>query len=170
MRFFGSSHRHDYRGVQYGVLLEYGCLLPPTRRIPARMSACFTRAIILLCLSLISSLVTAHMIEVPAGKKECFFEDLHVNDKVRRTPFISCTCYPYLLQMTVTYQVGGGGHLDIDFWVSLSLRSQREKLNAQASCQTLIHACWRNTSNNQPAVFLLLQKKMGDTSIASPIK
>ena len=22
--------------------------------------------------------------------------------------------------MTVTYQVGGGGHLDIDFWVSLS--------------------------------------------------
>ncbi|KAF9820954.1 hypothetical protein IEO21_00931 [Rhodonia placenta] len=40
------------------------------------------------------------MIEVPAGKKECFFEDLHVNDK-----------------MTVTYQVGGGGHLDIDFWL-----------------------------------------------------
>lgn len=23
--------------------------------------------------------------------------------------------------MTVTYQVGGGGHMDIDFWVSLSL-------------------------------------------------
>ncbi|CAE6396143.1 Endosomal protein P24B [Rhizoctonia solani AG-1 IB] len=41
------------------------------------------------------------MIEVPAGKKECFFEDLHINDK-----------------MTVTYQVGGGGHLDIDFWLS----------------------------------------------------
>ncbi|TFK55874.1 supernatant protein factor, C-terminal domain-containing protein [Heliocybe sulcata] len=41
------------------------------------------------------------MIEVPASKKECFFEDLHVND-----------------QMTVTYQVGGGGHLDIDFWLA----------------------------------------------------
>ncbi|CUA67736.1 Endosomal protein P24B [Rhizoctonia solani] len=41
------------------------------------------------------------MIEVPPGKKECFFEDLHINDK-----------------MTVTYQVGGGGHLDIDFWLS----------------------------------------------------
>ncbi|KIM83754.1 hypothetical protein PILCRDRAFT_68911 [Piloderma croceum F 1598] len=41
------------------------------------------------------------MIEVVAGKKECFFEDLHVNDK-----------------MTVTYQVGGGGHLDIDFWLA----------------------------------------------------
>ncbi|KAG8746791.1 p24 complex component [Ceratobasidium sp. 414] len=46
-------------------------------------------------------LAGAHMIEVPAGKKECFFEDLHVNDK-----------------MTVTYQVGGGGHLDVDFWLS----------------------------------------------------
>jgi len=43
----------------------------------------------------------SHLVEVPAGKKECFFEDLHVNDK-----------------MTVTYQVGGGGHLDIDFWLS----------------------------------------------------
>ncbi|KAH9173406.1 emp24/gp25L/p24 family/GOLD-domain-containing protein [Lactarius sanguifluus] len=44
---------------------------------------------------------SSHLIEVPASRKECFFEDLHVND-----------------QMTVTYQVGGGGHLDIDFWVS----------------------------------------------------
>ncbi|EGO01697.1 hypothetical protein SERLA73DRAFT_48719 [Serpula lacrymans var. lacrymans S7.3] len=41
------------------------------------------------------------MIEVAASRKECFFEDLHVND-----------------QMTVTYQVGGGGHLDIDFWLA----------------------------------------------------
>ncbi|KAL1946749.1 hypothetical protein VTO73DRAFT_14853 [Trametes versicolor] len=46
-------------------------------------------------------LVSGHMIEVPASKKECFFEDLHINDK-----------------MTVTYQVGGGGHLDIDFWLA----------------------------------------------------
>jgi len=45
-------------------------------------------------------LVSGHIIEVNAGKKECFFEDLHANDK-----------------MTVTYQVGGGGHLDIDFWL-----------------------------------------------------
>ena len=28
-------------------------------------------------------LVSGHMIEVPASKKECFFEDLHVHDKVR---------------------------------------------------------------------------------------
>ena len=45
------------------------------------------------------------MIELAAGKKECFFEDLHAEDK-----------------MTVTYQVGGGGHLDIDFWVSPSAK------------------------------------------------
>jgi len=48
----------------------------------------------------IPSLTLAHTIHVDAGRKECFFEDLHVND-----------------QMTVTYQVGDGGHLDIDFWV-----------------------------------------------------
>ncbi|KAI0081824.1 supernatant protein factor C-terminal domain-containing protein [Panus rudis PR-1116 ss-1] len=53
-----------------------------------------------LVLLVLPSFVFGHMIEVPASKKECFFEDLHVNDK-----------------MTVTYQVGGGGHLDIDFWL-----------------------------------------------------
>ncbi|KAH9848508.1 supernatant protein factor C-terminal domain-containing protein [Lenzites betulinus] len=46
-------------------------------------------------------LVSGHLIEVPAAKKECFFEDLHVNDK-----------------MTVTWQVAGGGHLDLDFWLT----------------------------------------------------
>ncbi|KAF8901671.1 emp24/gp25L/p24 family/GOLD-domain-containing protein [Gymnopilus junonius] len=64
----------------------------------------YTHSFLLSCLSLIflfSSLASAHLIEVPAGKKECFFEDLHVHDK-----------------MTVTYQVGDGGHLDIDFWLS----------------------------------------------------
>ncbi|KAF8974641.1 emp24/gp25L/p24 family/GOLD-domain-containing protein [Flammula alnicola] len=52
-------------------------------------------------LFIIPFLVSAHLVEIPAGKKECFFEDLHVHDK-----------------MTVTYQVGEGGHLDIDFWLS----------------------------------------------------
>lgn len=55
----------------------------------------------LFILSVLSSLISAHLIEVAAGKKECFFEDLHINDK-----------------MTVTYQVAEGGYLDIDFWVS----------------------------------------------------
>jgi len=46
-------------------------------------------------------LATAHIIHVAASKKDCFFEDLNINDK-----------------MTVTYQVGGGGQLDIDFWLT----------------------------------------------------
>nr|GAT53899.1 supernatant protein factor [Mycena chlorophos] len=50
---------------------------------------------------LLPALLHAHIIDIEAGKKECFFEDLHKHDK-----------------MTVTYQVGGGGHLDIDFWLS----------------------------------------------------
>lgn len=80
----------------------------------------------LLCLTilvLLQSLVSAHMIDVVAGKKECFFEDLHKNDKVCVVPsqhhWNACLCGHILLQMTVTYQVGGGGHLDIDFWVSM---------------------------------------------------
>lgn len=50
---------------------------------------------------LLIPLIHAHQIDIRAGQKECFFEDLHKNDK-----------------MTVTYQVGGGGHLDIDFWLA----------------------------------------------------
>ncbi|KAH0587245.1 hypothetical protein H2248_006049 [Termitomyces sp. 'cryptogamus'] len=60
-----------------------------------RFFACF--ALILF----IPALVSAHLIEIVSGHKECFFEDLHKQDK-----------------MTVTYQVGGGGHLDIDFWLT----------------------------------------------------
>jgi len=55
----------------------------------------------LLWLSLLSFIVSAYMIELPASMKECFFEDLHANDK-----------------MTVTFQVGGGGHMDVDFWLT----------------------------------------------------
>jgi len=32
-------------------------------------------------------------------------------------PRLSNLTHLLLFQMTVTYQVGGGGHLDIDFWV-----------------------------------------------------
>lgn len=42
------------------------------------------RAWTVLVLLATSWLAGAHMVEVPAGKKECFFEDLHVNDKVSR--------------------------------------------------------------------------------------
>lgn len=50
----------------------------------------------LLVLTLLPS-TSAHMVELQPHSKECFFEDLHHGD-----------------QMTLTYQVGGGGHLDID--------------------------------------------------------
>jgi len=46
-------------------------------------------------------LVAAHTITLPAHIRECFFEDLQTDDK-----------------MTITFQVGDGGHLDIDFWIS----------------------------------------------------
>lgn len=36
-------------------------------------------------------LAGAHMIDVPAGKKECFFEDLHINDKASRVVLIRHT-------------------------------------------------------------------------------
>lgn len=52
---------------------------------------------ILLILTLAPTPSTAHMIELGPHSSECFFEDLHNGD-----------------QMTLTYQVGGGGHLDID--------------------------------------------------------
>lgn len=48
-------------------------------------------------------LAAAHTITIPANVKECFFEELHVNDK-----------------MTITFQVGDGGQLDIDFWVNIN--------------------------------------------------
>ena len=55
-----------------------------------------TLAVLAVLLALFS-MAQAHMIELGASSKECFFEDLHHGD-----------------QMTLTYQVGGGGHLDID--------------------------------------------------------
>ncbi|EIM88478.1 supernatant protein factor C-terminal domain-containing protein [Stereum hirsutum FP-91666 SS1] len=68
------------------------------------MARGLTQNILVFCfalLPLLASLTSAHLIDVSASTKECFFEDLHRNDK-----------------MTVTYQVGGGGHLDIDFWIA----------------------------------------------------
>ncbi|WVN88179.1 uncharacterized protein L203_103380 [Cryptococcus depauperatus CBS 7841] len=55
----------------------------------------------LLCILFAIPIVLAHRIEIPAGGKECFYENLEPQDR-----------------MTVTFEVGGGGHLDIDFYVS----------------------------------------------------
>lgn len=38
--------------------------------------------ILLLVCAVLSALVAAHRIDIPAGGKECFFEDLHTEDKV----------------------------------------------------------------------------------------
>lgn len=76
----------------------------------------------LFCISLLAlspALVFGHKIHIPASTKECFFEDLHEHDQVH----ITSLCVAFLnwpSQMTVTYQVGEGGHLDIDFWVRFS--------------------------------------------------
>src|SRR6266850_1737018 len=84
-------------------------------------SIVMARARFLLWLSslfLFFQLASSHLIEIPASKKECFFEDLHVNDQVHSVaPSASVKATHLVLEMTVTYQVGGGGHLDIDFWV-----------------------------------------------------
>jgi hypothetical protein len=40
-------------------------------------------ALFLLWLSLVPFIISAYKIDVPAAKKECFFEDLHENDKAR---------------------------------------------------------------------------------------
>lgn len=46
----------------------------------------YTFSTLLSVLVIFPFLISAHSIEVPAGKKECFFEDLHVHDKVGSPP------------------------------------------------------------------------------------
>ena len=65
-------------GVGLHLALSLPCTMP---RLYTQVSS--TLWILFLLVS--TALVSAHMIEVPAAKKECFFEDLHVNDKVRPT-------------------------------------------------------------------------------------
>ncbi|RUP44958.1 hypothetical protein BC936DRAFT_148795 [Jimgerdemannia flammicorona] len=63
-----------------------------------------TRSLCLLVCLLLACLLhcaTAATVVVPAHAKECFFEELKQGDR-----------------MTITFQVGEGGNLDIDFWVS----------------------------------------------------
>ncbi|KAK0547812.1 p24 complex component [Tilletia horrida] len=75
-----------------------------TIRRRAARSAMLTVSLVSTLLALLACYITpaaAHMIELGPSSKECFFEDLHVND-----------------QMTLTYQVSGGGHLDVDTWLT----------------------------------------------------
>lgn len=52
---------------------------------------------VLVWLALVWQLAAAHTIDLMPSSEQCFFEDMHVGD-----------------EMTLTYQVTGGGHLDID--------------------------------------------------------
>jgi p24 family protein beta-1 len=83
------------------------------------------RPAILILTPCLSVTVFGHIIEVLASQKECFFEDLHVNDKVNISLVVQATnILMFAIQMTVTYQVGGGGNLDIDFWVGSCASTQ----------------------------------------------
>ncbi|GAA94318.1 uncharacterized protein L969DRAFT_78613 [Mixia osmundae IAM 14324] len=72
-----------------------------SRRTGNRRRSILQQATLFLICALATSQVMvarAHTIEMQPATEECFFEDLHAEDK-----------------MTVTYQVAGGGHIDIDF-------------------------------------------------------
>jgi hypothetical protein len=89
-----------------------------TRNLKSPMTRPFSPLVALLLLLVAPCLISAYSVELPAATKECFFEDLHTNDKVCNVhaPARLQTLNSWL-QMTVTYQVGGGGHMDVDFWV-----------------------------------------------------
>jgi hypothetical protein len=67
--------------VNLPIYSRHDCILFTAHNDMARIYPSLSLLCILI-LALLQSLVSAHMIEVVAGKKECFFEDLHVNDKV----------------------------------------------------------------------------------------
>jgi hypothetical protein len=55
--------------------------MTPSTLLSLRFS--FLPLLVLLILGLLSSTTSAHRIDVAPGVKECFFEDLHVEDQVR---------------------------------------------------------------------------------------
>jgi hypothetical protein len=71
--------------------------------------------------------------------------------------------------MTVSYQVGGGGHLDIDFWVSISLRKRGYFLTALGTISflTLTAKSLENTSGKTQDLCQSQQQSMADMNIAS---
>ena len=69
--------------------------------------------------------VSAFNVVVPAGERRCFFENLEKGDSLH-----------------VSYQVGEGGHLDIDFWVNWIC-------HLALSMQESVQQCQRSNSPNQ---------------------
>jgi len=75
-----SRHSHFQSTCQF-IYSSHDCILFTAHNDMARIYPSLSLLCILV-LALLQTFVSAHMIEVVAGKKECFFEDLHVNDKV----------------------------------------------------------------------------------------
>ena len=71
-----------------------------SRLLPVEMRALFQ---LLFGLVVFAAIVNGFQVVVPPSSELCFFEDLTANQK-----------------MGVTFEVSHGGHLDIDFKVSLS--------------------------------------------------
>jgi hypothetical protein len=61
--------------------------------------------------------------------------------------------------MTVTYQVGGGGHLDIDFWVCLSL----------AECRAIAHELVQIVEPGDKVLAKHIKQGTGTISITAAI-
>jgi hypothetical protein len=74
--------------------------------------------------------------------------------------------------MTVTYQVGAGGNLDIDFWVSHPWLCVISLILKVGPCSYRIpkDLHYEKTSNPPQELFPPLQKWMGGIHIASPMK
>lgn len=54
------------------------------------MTIMYTRYSLFTLFFLLPTLISAHLVEVPAGKKDCYFEDLHTQDKVFLFPPLTC--------------------------------------------------------------------------------
>lgn len=90
-----SRHRRNTTKIERQTFFIFHA--NPERLMSTRAAACLFLVLLLACL-----LHTAHpaSINIPAHGKECFFEELNKGDR-----------------MTITFQVGEGGNLDVDFWV-----------------------------------------------------
>lgn len=122
----------------------------------------------------VSTPALGHTIEVQASQKECFFEDLHIHDKVR-TFYRVVICNRALIehiQMTITYQVGGGGHMDIDFWVNFACLSISRVAANRTLSSWRTQVIMRSTSsiNNLRAQCRLRPRRMAATNIASRMR
>ena len=85
------------RGLHVAVLRPLGLNGGTFAGKMLRLAPWFWASLALVCLLAGTQYAHAHTVDLPPGQEHCFFEDMHSGD-----------------EMTLTYQVSGGGHLDID--------------------------------------------------------